>query len=104
MLVLSRKTNQNIIIDGRIVVKVVRLVGRVVKLGIDAPLSVPVHRQEVFEEIEQGLRPAGPRRPSSEERRLPPRRRPGPPRPVHDYEPAAAGHTHTPVPEPATHR
>jgi carbon storage regulator len=53
MLVLSRKQNQNIVIDGRIIIKVVRLDKDVVKLGIDAPASISVHRQEVFEEIER---------------------------------------------------
>jgi carbon storage regulator len=53
MLVLARKLNQNIIIDGRIVVKVVRMDRDVVKLGIEAPISVPVHRQEVYEEIQR---------------------------------------------------
>ena len=53
MLVLARKLNQNIIIDGRIVVKVVRMDRDVVKLGIEAPTSVPVHRQEVYDEIQR---------------------------------------------------
>jgi carbon storage regulator len=58
MLVLARKVNQNIVIDGRITVKVVRLDGDVVKLGIQAPASVPVHRQEVYEEIQRKNRQA----------------------------------------------
>ena len=53
MLVLSRKVNENIVIDGRIVVKVVRTEGNFVKLGIDAPADVPVHRQEVYDEIQR---------------------------------------------------
>ena len=53
MLVLSRKTNENIIIDGRIVVKVVRTEGNLVKIGIEAPPEIPVHRQEVYEEIQR---------------------------------------------------
>jgi len=54
MLVLSRKTNENIIIDGRIVVKIVRTEGNFVKVGIEAPPEVPVHRQEIYEEIRRG--------------------------------------------------
>ena len=53
MLVLARKLNQNIVIDGRIVVKVLRVERDVVKLGIQAPASIPVHRQEVYEEIQR---------------------------------------------------
>ena len=51
MLILSRKLNESIVIDGRITVKVVRVDGEVVKLGIAAAADVPVHRQEVYEEI-----------------------------------------------------
>jgi carbon storage regulator len=51
MLILSRKLNESIVIDGRITVKLVRIDGEVIKLGITAPADVPVHRQEVYEEI-----------------------------------------------------
>ena len=40
-------------IDGRILVKIVRCDGEVVKLGIEAPLDVPVHRQEIYDEIQR---------------------------------------------------
>ena len=53
MLVLSRKPGESIVIDGRIHVKVVRVDGETVKIGIDAPADVPVHRQEVYEEIQR---------------------------------------------------
>ena len=53
MLILSRKLGESIVIDGRITVKIVRLEGDIVKLGIDAPLEVPVHRQEVYDEIQR---------------------------------------------------
>lgn len=53
MLVLSRKFNENIVIGDDIVVKVVRLEGDVVKLGIQAPSTVSVHRQEVYDEIQR---------------------------------------------------
>jgi len=58
MLVLARKLNENIIIDGRIIIKVVRMDRDVVKLGIEAPPSVPVHRQEVFDEIQRSNKAA----------------------------------------------
>ena len=51
MLVLSRKPKQQIVIDGRIVLTVVQIRGGTVRLGIKAPASVPVHRQEVHEAI-----------------------------------------------------
>lgn len=53
MLVLSRKLGESIVIDGRIRVKIVRLEGDIVKLGIEAPSEVPVHRQEIYEEIQK---------------------------------------------------
>jgi carbon storage regulator len=53
MLILSRKLGESIVIDGRIVVKIVRLDGDHVKLGIEAPAEVPVHRQEVYVEIQK---------------------------------------------------
>ena len=53
MLILSRKLNESIVIDGHIIVKIVRVDGDVVKLGITAPMEVPVHRQEVYEEIQK---------------------------------------------------
>lgn len=49
MLVLSRKKNESIIIDDRIVITVVEIRGDKVRLGINAPRDVPVHRSEVFE-------------------------------------------------------
>lgn len=53
MLILSRKSGESIVIDGRITVKIVRLDGDVVKVGIEAPADVPVHRQEIYEEIQR---------------------------------------------------
>lgn len=53
MLILSRKSGESIVIDGRIRVKIVRVEGEVVKVGIEAPMELPVHRQEVYEEIQR---------------------------------------------------
>lgn len=53
MLILSRKLNETIVIDGRITVTVMRVQGDVVKLGIAAPADVPVHRQEIYDEIQK---------------------------------------------------
>ena len=51
MLVLSRKTNESIIIDGNITVSVLRVDNDNVRLGIEAPLEIPVLRKEIYEEI-----------------------------------------------------
>jgi carbon storage regulator len=51
MLVLTRKSNESIVIDGKIKVRIVAIRGQCVKLGIDAPSSVPVNRSEVHQRI-----------------------------------------------------
>ena len=51
MLVLSRKSTESVVIDGDIVVTVVEIRGDKVRLGIEAPRDVPVHRAEIFERI-----------------------------------------------------
>jgi carbon storage regulator len=52
MLVLSRKKNESIIINDHITVTVVEIRGDKVRLGIDAPKEVTVHRREVYEAIQ----------------------------------------------------
>lgn len=52
MLVLSRKINESIIIDGRITINVLRVDGEVVKLGVTAPREIHVLRKEVYDEIQ----------------------------------------------------
>lgn len=51
MLVLSRKRNESIIIDDKITVTVVEVRGDKVRLGIEAPKTISVHRREVHEAI-----------------------------------------------------
>jgi carbon storage regulator len=51
MLVLSRKRDERIVIGDNIVVTVVDIRGDKVRLGIEAPSEVPVHRQEVLEAL-----------------------------------------------------
>jgi carbon storage regulator len=51
MLVLSRKKNESIVIDERIVITVVEIRGDKVRLGIEAPREVAIHRSEIFEAL-----------------------------------------------------
>lgn len=53
MLVLSRKKNESIVIGDGVVVTVVEVRGDKVRLGIVADKGVPVHRQEIFDLIQQ---------------------------------------------------
>lgn len=53
MLVLSRKHDESIVINGNIIVTVIDIRGDKVRLGIDAPKDVPVHRREVQDKIQE---------------------------------------------------
>lgn len=53
MLVLSRQRDESIMIGDNIVVTIVDIRGDKVRLGINAPSEVPVHRQEVYEAIQR---------------------------------------------------
>jgi carbon storage regulator len=51
MLVLSRKKNESIVINNDITIVVVEIRGDKVRLGVEAPKEVPVHRREVYDAI-----------------------------------------------------
>jgi carbon storage regulator len=53
MLVLSRKKNESIIIGDNIEIKIIAVEGDLVRIGIEAPRSVQVHRKEVYEQIQE---------------------------------------------------
>lgn len=53
MLVLNRKVGERVMIGPNIVVTVLEVRGNIVKLGCEAPLDVPVHREEVSRRIAQ---------------------------------------------------
>ncbi len=52
MLVLSRRPNESIVINDKIVITVIEIRGDKVRLGIEAPRDVPVHRSEVYQAIQ----------------------------------------------------
>jgi len=51
MLVLTRKIDQSIMIGDNVKITIVDVRGEQVKIGIEAPRSIPVHREEIYEEI-----------------------------------------------------
>ena len=53
MLVLTRKSNQSIMIGDDIEISVLAIMGEKVRIGIEAPRSVPVFRREVYVEIQE---------------------------------------------------
>ena len=53
MLVLTRKSNQSIMIGDDIEISVLAVMGEKVRIGIEAPRSVPVFRREVYVEIQE---------------------------------------------------
>ena len=53
MLVLSRQRDESIMIGDNIVITIVDIRGDKVRLGINAPTEIPVHRQEVYEAIQR---------------------------------------------------
>ena len=58
MLILGRKLNEEIVIDGKIFIRVLRIENDAIKLGIQAPAEVSVHRKEIYDNIQRN-KPAG---------------------------------------------
>jgi carbon storage regulator len=52
VLVLSRRVGESVVIGNDVVVTVLEVRGDIIRIGVDAPREVPVHRSEVFEAIE----------------------------------------------------
>ena len=58
MLILSRKTNQKIVIGENVEITILEVKGEQVKIGIEAPRNLKVFRREVYEEIQKENRAA----------------------------------------------
>ena len=69
MLVLSRKKNESIVINDDITIVVVEIRGDKVRLGVEAPKEVPVHRREVFDAIHRNEVAAGEKAADQDRRR-----------------------------------
>ena len=57
MLILSRSTGQSIMIGDEITVTVIEIKGHQVRIGIDAPKNVAVHREEIYYRIKAEKKP-----------------------------------------------
>jgi carbon storage regulator len=68
MLVLSRKKYESIVIRDDIVVTVVEIHGDKVRLGIEAPKEVTVHRREIYEKIKESGEKETPRQDAASEK------------------------------------
>ena len=59
MLVLTRREGETLVIDGDIKVTVLSIKGNQIRIGIDAPKEVPIHRQELLDvENEENINPS----------------------------------------------
>ena len=55
MLILTRRVNESLMIGDQITVTVLEVKGRQVRLGVNAPKEVPVHRKEVYERVQREM-------------------------------------------------
>jgi carbon storage regulator len=53
MLILTRRVGEAVVIDEKVTVTVLAVKGYQVRIGVDAPKSVSVHREEIFERIKE---------------------------------------------------
>jgi carbon storage regulator len=67
MLILSRRKGESIIIGDNIEISVVDVQGDIIKLGINAPRSLSVHRKEIYDEIQAANREALQNLPTAEQ-------------------------------------
>ena len=55
MLALARKVNESIVINDNVEVTILEIKGDQIKIGIDAPKSVPVYRKEIYSQIQNSI-------------------------------------------------
>jgi carbon storage regulator len=55
LLILTRRVNESLMIGDQITVTVLEVKGRQVRLGVNAPKEVPVHRKEVYERVQREM-------------------------------------------------
>jgi carbon storage regulator len=58
VLVLTRRAGESVMVGDDVVVTVLEVRGDVIRLGVQAPRSVPVHREEVYRELQRANREA----------------------------------------------
>jgi len=57
MLILTRRINEALRIGDNVSVTVLEIKGNQVRLGVNAPKDVPVHREEIYQRIQEGVTP-----------------------------------------------
>lgn len=58
MLALSRKLNESIVVGNNIEVTILEIKGEQVKIGVEAPKSIPIYRKELYTQIQEANREA----------------------------------------------
>ncbi len=59
MLILSRRTDESIVIGDEVTITILSVKGKQVRIGITAPADVSVHREEIYQRIQSGESVAG---------------------------------------------
>ncbi len=67
MLILSRRTDESIVIGDEVTITILSVKGKQVRIGITAPPDVAVHREEIYQRIQSGEPIADPAKPESDD-------------------------------------
>lgn len=57
MLILTRRVGERVMIGDQVAVVVLGIKGRQVRIGVNAPKTIPIHREEIYERIQREIRP-----------------------------------------------